>query len=688
MVRKPIDRFRVRSMLRPRIHLRFGRTTHTLIEKSSGIGGEQTTSATDLETDSGASTDVASPTPIPLYSLSSDPLNQTVYRQIRAQVLRGVRLLAAPLLWLGFLAFLGGTGVSAFLWLTTLPPLPNCNRLHPLLSSDTDQLYCAEQAARSGKLEAMISGLALIKSWPPDHPLHNRAKRLVQDWSRVVLLSARTKAEKNDLAGAIALAQEIPSVSPSYKPAQLAIAIWRKDRNYSQVIDDTFKVALKAQDWKAAEEQLRALAKLRGTFWLQTLNQMRQQLLIEKSAQKQLQRVRQLSGQAETPDALGQVITLADQIAPNSYARPAAEAELTRLSQTLLNQVQDRLAVADWAGAIALARWFPRSIPLSQTARDVLWFSQAQPLVAEKIPPAPLYQRLWQLWLVLPPLRQIQPVSAVHPQAQVLIPQLDRQMQDLTQLQLAQAAANLRQIPTFHLAIVLAQTITVDRPQRVYAQTLIAQWRKDIQRLEDRPYLVRARQLAKTPSLPNLKAAIVQARQVQLGRPLRGEAQAAIAQWTRQVQTIEDRPILQRAQALAKQQKLREAVQVANKIRSNRALYRDAQAAVQNWTTQIQIAEDRPLLNEAYGLAEQGSLSSAIAVADRIAPGRALYDEAQAAIARWESQRSDRYEPEELEEDTDDSPEPDDSDEPVYGPWGRRPRSPFIDDPSSELPPP
>jgi uncharacterized protein (UPF0548 family) len=112
-----------------------------------------------------------------------------------------------------------------------------------------------------------------------------------------------------------------------------------------------------------------------------------------------------------------------------------------------------------------------------------------------------------------------------------------------------------------------------------------------------------------------------------------------IAKWTRQVQTIEDQPILNQARALAKQSKWTEAIQTANKIRADRALYKDAQAAANDWIAQIQIAQDQSLLDEARGLADRGRLTRAISLASEIGYGRALYDDAQSAIARWSDQR-------------------------------------------------
>jgi len=304
------------------------------------------------------------------------------------------------------------------------------------------------------------------------------------------------------------------------------------------------------------------------------------------------------------------------------------------------------------AGAIATAQALPLSLPLPPVARDLVWLSRAQPLATSNLLTAPSDQ-FWQLWLPLAQVRQIRVDSPLYRQTKALTPRLEQQAQDLLQIQLALNVANLKQMPTLQGAIALMQTITPGHPQRLYAQTLIAQWRKEIQQLEDRPYLAQAQQLAATGTVPALNAAIAQARHIAPGRSLRLEAQSAIAKWTRQIKTIEDQPLLDQARALAKQTKLKEAIQTATKIRADRSLYKEAQAAINNWTAQLQIAEDQPLLDEARALADQGSLSKAISVASSICYDRALYGDAQSAIARWSAQRDTivkarrprRYEP-------------------------------------------
>jgi hypothetical protein len=186
--------------------------------------------------------------------------------------------------------------------------------------------------------------------------------------------------------------------------------------------------------------------------------------------------------------------------------------------------------------------------------------------------------------------------------------------------------------------MLLAQGIAPDRPQRVYAQTLIAQWRKEIQQADDLANLTLARQIAKAGTLPYLQAAIAQASQIPVGRELRSHAQAAIYEWKLQIQALEDKPLLDQARTLAKQNKLSAAIQTASKIQPGRILHNDAQTAIQVWTRTMQTQVDRPILNQAKALANQGKLGAALDLAYQIGANRALSGEAQAAIAEWEAQ--------------------------------------------------
>lgn len=568
------------------------------------------------------------------------------------QLVGGMRAAATPALWLGLLALCGGMATTAYLWLASIPPLPECKKIAPL-APDSERLYCAERAARSGKPEAILAGFALVKGWSTNHPLSYQINRAMKDWSKVLLKNAREKAEKGDIPGAIALANKIPATSPIHKEVKAAIAGWQQDHNQGKTLKKTFQSALNQQDWLTAEEHILAFSRLnKDEGWQVEVKRLRQQLATERNARQQLQELQwQVEDAPYRAEVLAQAIAQAKQIKPSIYTHTATKASIAQWTQALLDMIYDQLSQQDVAGAIAAAQVLPFEVAPPKNINDLVWFSRAKSLVASRFSKQPLSEQLQQVWVTMTQIGQFRKTSSFYQQSQAVMPQLEQQLQDLTQLQAASSTASLGQIPSFQLAIRMAESITPNRPQRLHAQSLIARWRQDIQRVADRPTLVAAQQLAAEDSVPQLKQAIALAKTITLGRALRSEAQAAIFKWNRQIQTIEDRPILAQATTLASQKKLKEAIQQANKITAGRALYSEAQASVRKWTRLIQVAEDQPTLNRAKKLAEEGKLSEAIAEASKIGYGRALYNDAQSSISNWStqieaaSQRAQRYAP-------------------------------------------
>jgi hypothetical protein len=254
-------------------------------------------------------------------------------------------------------------------------------------------------------------------------------------------------------------------------------------------------------------------------------------------------------------------------------------------------------------------------------------------------------------------LQQVKPDSPFYTQAQAAQQTLQAQLDDGIQLYYATLSAKMGQHSTLELAIGQAQQVSIDRPRRIQAQTLIAYWQDEIERIEDQPYLDAATTLAEPGEIPDLQAAIAEASKILQGRSLRNEAQGWIATWQDQIETLEDQPMLDRARSLANDGQLGAAIETAATIRSGRALYEQAQAAIYTWQAQLiretQLAADRPILERARSLAASGDLYSAIRVASQIGTGRVLYGEAQSLIADWEYQlRPPRQETEFTNPDT------------------------------------
>lgn len=567
------------------------------------------------------------------------PLHALLAR-VSCQMSRTAGLVGVPLVWLGVIAFCGGTGYAAFNWLFTIPPIPDCDRIW-FFSLDSDKLFCAEQAVRSGKVEAVLSGLKLVEQWSPNHQLHPHSQQLQREWSKKLLQIAREQALRNELSQAIELAEAIKPGNPVYRDAKNAVLEWEKLRDRDQSLTAKVEAALKAHNWQRAEAALQPPGAGRvSAYQQQQFNRLKERITTERMAFNQLRQLRELvkTTSAAEVATLGRAIQLAAKISPSSYVNAQAQTDVKRWSGMLVEMAEKRLIAGDVRGAIAVAEWIPTGTALPAAVQDLRWVSQSPQLSSSQTATAPPHRSLWQLTTSLAALKQVQPQSLLYSQAQAKIPALERQVQDLSHLSLADAVASVPQIPALQLAIQMAQSVTRDRPHRLDAQTLIADWRRDIQRIEDRPLLTQAQRLAKPGKVKALQAAIAQAQKIPLGRALRPEAQATIFAWKQRIQIIEDLPTLNQARQLAAQKQLAAAIQQADQILPDRALYPEAQTAIQRWVRLLQVAEDQPTLNQARQLATQGSLGAAIDLAYQISPDRALYNEAQTAIATWTTQ--------------------------------------------------
>ena len=541
------------------------------------------------------------------------------------------------LIWLSLLVGFGVTGVAAFLWLLTMPPPPNCQQLSPL-AADGERLYCAQQAAKSGKLDQLESAIALVQAWPKEHPLYSQGQHLIGEWSKAMLGFARGKIELGDLKGALVIVAKIPKTSPSYPEVQEAVTAWEKNWQEGQKLYDTARTALKNEDLKKAWDYAQALFKLENIFWSQKrYNDLVQQIALERNGWQRLKEARNLA-QDGTPQKFAEAIVVARKIDPQLFARAKAEKEIEGWSRTLLAMATKRLGAKDLPGAIEAASVVPQDSPLFAEAQDLMQLGRAQAVMWNQSISTPLGQHIFTLLEGRGAASQIAPGRPLYKQAQAQIENLQVQFQDLVRLEMANTIASFGQIGAFQVAIEQAQTIGPKQPRRVHAQTLVATWRREIQRIEDQSFVNLAKQLAEPGTVEGLKGGIAQVLLISQNRPRRVEAQTLLAQWTKRIEVIQDQPFLDDAIALAKQGKLSAAIEKASEIKSGRTLYAKAQDNVYEWVSELQVAQDRPILDRSAELASQGSLSAAINMASQIGYGRALHSEAAGAIGRWSAE--------------------------------------------------
>lgn len=555
--------------------------------------------------------------------------------------------------WIGAMGLFAGTGLGAYLWLAGLPPLPDCQSITPQ-SPDANRLYCAQEMARSGKLDDLLSGISLVQDWSPSHPLYRNSQQALDKWSRLVTLAARDKMAQNDFKGAAAAINQIPASSPAYAEAQKMLGQWKSQWHKGDVIYAKAVEAMNQQNWKAAFDQVTELGYLDHDYWrLTQADGLSKQIAVQKSSQESLKQAKKLATKL-VPDEMGDAIELLQGVAPETAAWAESQTLLTVWSQNLLKIALQHWQDGDQAGAIQMAAQVPLNLDIAADAADLVKFSHAHRLVNESAPSEAEreaesavdgklgWRQIWSLMESTTAVRQIKPDSSVYAAAQLKLKDWQGQLQDLQQLQIAQTLADFGQRPALESAIQQARHIPSDHPRSAQAQQLAAVWQQQIQQLEDLPYLRLAQQFAATQTVAGLELAITQARVIPSGRAIWAEAQAQVLSWQQQIERLEDQPMLDQAQRLAKANKLDEAIAKAAEVRPERALYGSAQATIETWKEKIRaalLAEDQAVIDRARNAAGGGDLTEGIATAAQLSPGRPLYLEAQSLIGAWLHER-------------------------------------------------
>lgn len=439
--------------------------------------------------------------------------------------------------WRGLIALslilTGGITIFSVAFLLKLPAVPNCPSVFWPLASASLRMHCAQLAANKRTANDLLEAIKLVNTLQTNHPLYDEAQRLISLWAQDILEIGEEAFQAGKLDDAIATARKVPSNVVAQKEIEARIKRWQTIWSDAEGIYRKAEDALRDQNWRQASTEASRLLSIENTFWQTT----KYQELTEKIASTR-EDINKLAKAKSLIEAGGlknfqEAIKLASSIGNQSYVYQDAQKAIAQTGQKMLDLAEATLDREDLAGALDI-------------------------------------------------LKQIPPVA-----------NLQKEVEDFERLANAMAKVWNGMPEDYDAAIADLKKIGSDRPLYSKAQDLIARWQLE---KTDVAQLNRARQLAQSGRPEDIQAAIATASQIPATNPRSREARAFLDEITVEIQTREDRPILDRADQLASQgdiNSLQAAIDTLDGITPGRALSQEANRKRRQFREQIRELQDQ-----------------------------------------------------------------------------------------------
>lgn len=474
-----------------------------------------------------------------------------------------------------FVVVFGGVGFLATWQLLNMQKSPNCPKIFWPIASASLRLYCAQLSADSRTVEGLLAAIALVEALPDDHPLRSQVNQQVEEWARDILNLAEKDYQAGNLQQAITKARQIPNNMAVAAIIEERIAKWQGTWTEGNEILSKLEENLRASNWNQSFRLAVDLLNLNNEYWATVkYNEALAKITVAREDSSKLDNAFNLFARGGL-DNWVKVIEEARKIQASSYAYQEAEKLIGKTEDKLQEYAERLIERKQWQALRDLANQTPKDLKIKEDVTD------------------------WSL------------------------------------LSAAALDAEAGTVAGLEAGILGLEQIDSSRPLHQTALAMRERWQLQVQDLR---ILSEARDLAQAGTIEQYSAAIAKAGEVPRNNPLWSQAQQEIGSWNRQIQVIEDRPILERAREIALPgdiNSLSNAIIQARAIAKNRALYRDAQREIGDWQVRIERMEDQPILDQAQALANLKDYSTAIETANQIPPGRTLSSEASQNIRRW-----------------------------------------------------
>ena len=523
-----------------------------------------------------------------------------------------------------------GMGFVAISSLLNLTSQSNCSKIFWPTASANDRFFCAQEAASKRTADDLLRAIELVNALPQDHPLRPRINGQIDRWSQDILRLGNASFQEGKLEEGIAIARKVPQNVPAYPTVQKQIEKWQSIWSDAEKIYRTAEDHLRQEEWTLAFRQATLLLDSGNTFWESAkYEELTKVIQATRAEGNKLVKARNTASDGSL-DNLVTGIKLAQGIGQNSYLYQSANKLIAEFSKKIMAIAQKRLQAGDWQQATAIVNQIPEAGNLKEQIQD---FNLLASATAQGVTGS-----VDGLSKAIEIAQKLNSGRPLYKQAQDLVGRWQQEIADVKVLDLASRLAAPGGVNDLRAAIAQLQTVPESNPRRAEVRSQINRLSRQIELLEDSPYLQRANDLANTGDPNSLEAAVAQASRISQGRALYGEAQGKIQAWIERRQRLQDQPFLERAQQLAARGNLGEAIEMARRIRSGRVLYDEARSNIRNWESQFQGEQGLQSARQAARAGTADALQSAISLALQVPDSSSLRWQATEAIDEW-SQR-------------------------------------------------
>jgi hypothetical protein len=508
--------------------------------------------------------------------------------------------------------------------------VPNCPEMFVPMSSASLRVYCGQLAASKQTLPDLITAMNLVKDIAPNDPTRSYVDSNVQKWSLLTLRLAEGAYQDGNYDDAVKAAKKVPENVSAYKIVQKRLGQWEQNWTKAVAYDREARDLLNGSKWVNAYAVAVKLTNLNNRYWATTKYQeLADMVQVAKADNSKLDEAHQLIKSTEIASLL-KAVEMSNKIDPKSFAHAEAQNIIATASKQMLKLATVKLDGNDWKGALEIANKTPESPEVKTELQNLINLAQAQSHAVNST--------IAELETAISLVQSIKADSPMYQKSQKFSGAWQLEVQDLAGLQHARSMAATGTVTDLQSAITEAQNIPKNNPRGKEAAQVVVEWRKQIETVEDTPFVQAADTLASGNTIEGVQGAIAQLSQIRPGRALYASSQQKIKQWTADIQRAEDTPILEQAQSLANSGDLAAAIKMAQRIGSGRAMSAQRQELVGDWQAQLQAANN---VAAAQKLAERGTpeaLLGAIQAAARVPKSSPLRAQAQSAMDNWGGQ--------------------------------------------------